>query len=169
MDSFLKELAQEARPKRGTDLAQSARQLAREMGRRDPERDESAPRSAPGGRPVDPFSLEMYFDAFLRKLNRSSAFVRRDPSRGGTRRALVQISLNADGGLQGYKIVRAADQQGEIEYIREVVERAAPFSSFPTDIRDATGILSIMMCITPRLGSQGAGFTRLLPGEQCLD
>lgn len=169
MDEFLRQLAEESRPRKGADMIQQAYQMARELGRRDPERVESAPRHAPGGRPVEPFSLEMYFDAFLRKLNRSASFVKRQTGPGGSRRALVQITLNADGSLQSYKVLRAADQQTEISYIRSVVERAAPFAAFPRDIREATGALTVMMCITPSLGGDGAGFVRLFPGEECRD
>lgn len=169
MDRFLRDLGAEAQPRNGTDLAQRAREMAREMGRRDPEQDLNASRRAPGGKPIEPFSLEMYFDAFLRKLNRSAAFVRHEPRSGGARRALVKITLNADGTLESYKVLRAADQQGEIAYIRSVVERAAPFAAFPRDIRDSTSALSIMMCITPSLGGEGAGFVRLFPGEECRD
>jgi len=162
MDKFLKDLDAETRPTKGTDMARRAMALARQMGR-EPGPDSEDFRPAKGGKPIDSFSLDMYFDAFVRKLNRSAAFVKRENRGNGTRVAQVLITLNADGSLQSYKVLRAADQQAEIAFIRSVVERASPFSAFPPDIKSATGTLTIMMCISPTGG--GDGFTRISGGE----
>lgn len=166
MNDFLKELAAPPRPASGAELAQRGRVMARGMGDSG-DRDEGDAAISGGGKPIDAFSMEMYFDAFIRKLNRSAAFVKRE-SRGNSRRkALVQIILNADGTLQSYKVLRAADQELEINFIRSVVERASPFSAFPPDIKNATKSLTINMCITPQGG--GDGFVRMGSGDACRD
>ena len=172
MDQFLNELAVETRPKTGSDLAQKALAQARQMGRRAQDDGEEAPAGTPtrNGQAIEPFSWELYFDAFVRKLNRSAAFVERAPaSRQGrsTRKALVRISLNADGSLKSYRVLRAADRDAELDYIRRVVEQAAPFSAFPPDIRSATDSLSILLCVYPPREGEGGGFARSFGDEDC--
>jgi hypothetical protein len=119
------------------------------------------------GKSVEPFSWEMYFDAFVRKLNRSAAFVKRDLPSRGTRKALVRISLNADGSLKTYQVLRAADQEAELDYIKRVIDQASPFSAFPPDIRSATDSLTILMCIFPPRDGEGGGFARSFGGQDC--
>lgn len=172
MDQFLNELAVEARPKTGKELAQRALAQARQMGRRAQDDGEEAPAGTPtrNGQAIEPFSWELYFDAFVRKLNRSAAFVERAPvSREGraTRKALVRIALNADGSLKSYRVLRAADRDAELDYIRRVVEQAAPFSAFPPDIRGATDTLSILLCVYPPGEGGGSGFARSFGDEDC--
>jgi hypothetical protein len=111
----------------------------------------------------------MYFDAFVRKLNRSAAFVKRDSSSRGIRKALVRISLNSDGSLKSYRVLRAADQEAELDYIKRVVEQASPFSAFPPDIRSAADSLTILLCIFPSQGGQGSGFMRSFGDQDCKD
>jgi hypothetical protein len=118
---------------------------------------------------VEPFSLEMYFDAFVRKLNRSAAFVKNEQRTRGLRKALVRIALNADGSLKSYRVLRSGDQVAEIAYIKSVVDRAAPFSAFPPDIRKTTDSLSILMCIYPAHDGEGGGFSRSFGGQDCRD
>ena len=171
MDQFLNELAVEARPKTGYELAQRALAQARQMGRaQDDGADEPAGTPKRNGQAIEPFSWERYFDAFVRKLNRSAAFVERAPaSREGraTRKALVRISLNADGSLKSYRVLRAADRDAELDYIRRVVEQAAPFSAFPPDIRSATDTLSILLCVYPPHEGRGSGFARSFGDDDC--
>jgi hypothetical protein len=168
MDRFLKDLDNERRPAKGEELARRSMAMARQMGR-EPEADvDGGPiHASPSGKPIESFSLEMYFDSFVRKLNRSAAFVKREDRGNGRRFAQVLVTINADGSLQSYKVLRAADQQAEIDYIRSVVERAAPFAAFPPDIRKSTNALSIFMCITPK--GEGSGFTRIFSGSECRD
>lgn len=168
MDKFLKDLDKERRPAKGEELARGSLAMARQMGR-EPQADvDGGPiHAAPNGKPIESLSLEMYFDAFLRKLNRSAAFVKREDRGNGRRHAQVLVTINADGSLQSYKVLRAADQDLEIAYIRSVVERAAPFAAFPPDIRKATNAMSIFMCITPK--GEGSGFTRIFSGSECRD
>lgn len=167
MNDFLNSLSPPPRPPSGHELAQQALAQARELGRQT-DREGDVPRQPVQGKQADPFSLEMYFDAFVRKLNRSAAFVNREPRGNGRRKALVRITLNADGTLQSYQVLRAADQAVEIAYIKSVVERASPFSAFPPDIRKTMGTFSVLMCITPNQGG-GDGFVPMGKGEECRD
>ena len=166
MDKFLNESPTPAPAPR--PLSERALAMARQLGRAD-EQEEAPGAPTANGKPVEPFSLEMYFDAFVRKMNRSAAFVKNDPRAQGHRKALVQISLNPDGSLKSYKVLRAADQQVEIAYIKSVLERAAPFSAFPPDIRGATDALSIQMCIFPPNVNGSSGFSRSFGGNDCKD
>lgn len=81
----------------------------------------------------------------------------------------MQIALNADGSLKDYRVLRSADQQAEIAYVKRVLDRAAPFSAFPPDIRRATDSLTILMCIYPPHDGEGGGFSRSFGGEDCRD
>jgi hypothetical protein len=111
----------------------------------------------------------MYFDAFIRKLNRSAAFVKNEKRASGSHKALVEIALNADGSLKSYRVLRSGDQAAEIAYIKSVVERASPFSAFPPDIRRAVDSLSINMCIRPADDGIGGGFSRSYGDQDCRD
>lgn len=168
MDKFLDELAVQARPPSGRELAKKALASAREMARNPPESHEDAAiiEQAARMKSIEPFSMTMYFDAFVRKLNRSAAFVKNEPRGKGFGKALVQISLNQDGSLRSFRVLRADDQQAEIAYIKSVIDRASPFSAFPPDIRNATDSLQILMCILPAHAG-GGGFSRSLSGQDC--
>ncbi|MBS1227055.1 MAG: hypothetical protein H6R17_332 [Proteobacteria bacterium] len=166
MNKFLDELAAQARPPSGHELAEKARVMARQM--RSPTPDDE-PADPSGNNAVEPYSLEMYFDAFVKKLNRSAAFVKNDPRPPGSRKALVQIALNADGSLKSYRVLRSGDQAAEIAYIRSVIERASPFSAFPRDIRQVSDSLSILMCILPARAGAGGGFSRSFGAQDCRD
>ena len=171
MNKFLDELATEAKPASGQELSKRSLAMARQMVRspQDDGVDEKMVSSAGNSTEIEPYSLEMYFDAFLRKLNRSAAFVKREPRPRGLRKALVEISLNANGSLKGYRVLRSADQDAEIAYIKSIIERASPFSAFPPDIRKASDSLSILMCIYPAYGGQGGGFSRSSGAQDCKD
>jgi len=173
MDKFLNELAIESKPPTGRELSQRALAIARQsrQGTQDSSVDEATEQAAASasGKVADSFSLEMYFDAFVRKMNRSAAFVKNDPRAQGSRKALVQISLNSDGSLKSYRVLRAADQQAEIAYIKSVIDRASPFSVFPPDILKGTDSLSILMCIYPPHAGGGGGFSRSFGGQDCRD
>ena len=168
MNKFLDELAAQARPPSGSELAEKARVMARQMRQLTPDDGREEPGPA-AGNAIEPYSLEMYFDALVKKLNRSAAFVKNDPRRPGSRKALVQIALNADGSLKSYRVLRSGDQAAEIAYIRSVVERASPFSAFPRDIRKVSDSLSILMCILPARSGEGGGFSRSFGADDCRD
>ncbi len=160
------------------DLSQQALAMARnlargsadepaEQRREAPFRTPRAARNEDGGNPL---SMELYFEAFVQKLNRSAAFVSNDRRERGADVAVVQVQLNADGTLRRYRILSAADQQSEIDYVRRVVERAAPFAAFPPEIRRNSDSLSFQICILPaRVGAAGGGFSRTFGGRDCRD
>lgn len=166
MNKFLDELDAQSKPPGGHELAEKARVMARQM-RSQAVDDEATGPSA--DQAIEPYSLEMYFDAFVKKLNRSAAFVKNAPRPAGSRKALVKITLNADGSLKSYRVLRSGDQVAEIAYIRSVIERASPFSAFPRDIRQVSDSLSILMCIVPARSGEGAGFSRSFGGQECRD
>lgn len=159
-------------PPSGLELAQRALSMADTVAR-DLKATEAfrQQRNAHAMENVDPYSMEMYFDAFIRKLNRSAALQRQNREPRGQYIAVVEVSLNADGTLKSYKVINAGDQQAEIEHIRSIVERAAPFSAFPPEVRKHTDSLSFDICILPRhLEAQSAGmFSRTFGGRDCQD
>lgn len=173
MNQFLDELktpppAPPRPPSKGAELSRQALASAREEGRRLAQQGEvSGVESSLDNKDVEPFSLQMYFDAFVRKLNQSSAFVKNDPRARGSRKALVQIILKPDGTLKSYRVIRAADQQVQIAYIKQVIDLASPFSAFPQDIRRAMDSFSVLICIYPPREGEGGGFTRSFGSHDC--
>lgn len=176
MNRFLDELSSEAKARPQPNLAERSMAMAREIARegvRDGgsrRRDDSGElvERIPDSPPVDPFSLEFYLDALVKKLNRSASFVKNDPRTRGIHGAAVEVRLNPDGSLKSFKIVQAGDQQEEIAFVRSVVERAVPFAAFPPDIVKSARSLALMICIQPAgLGGDGFGFTRRPEGSRC--
>jgi len=173
MNQFLDELktpppALPKPPSKGAELSRQALASAREEGRRWAQQgDVSGAESSLDNKTVEPFSLQMYFDAFVRKLNQSSAFVKNDPRARGSRKALVQIVLKPDGSLKSYRVIRAADQQVQIAYIKQVIDLASPFSAFPQDIRRAMDAFSVLICIYPPREGEGGGFSRSFGAHDC--
>ena len=88
MDDFLNELATEPKPPTPT-LSQRAMAMARAIGRQQEHEEEESEQQSANARVVEPFSLQMYFDAFIRKMNQSAAFVKREPGTLGSHKALV--------------------------------------------------------------------------------
>lgn len=171
MSRFLNELAEEARPPSGRELAQRALAAARHLHSDEPAQDEESSqimRRLVDAR-IEPFSLEMYFDALFRKMNRSAAMIGNEKRHMGLSTAAVRILLNQDGSVKSFKILRAADQQAEIDFIQSVVDQAAPFPVFPADIRNATDVLALLICIRPGStgGANGATFSRMGEGQAC--
>lgn len=166
MDNFLNELAAAPKP----TLAQRSLAMAREQGRQMAARDEAGEallERRPDGPPPNPFSLELYLDGLVRRLNRSAAFVRNEHRTAGLRSAAVQFRLNPDGSLKSFDVINAGDQADEIAYIRAVVERSVPFAAFPPDLDKAARSLGITICIHPgRGGDGGLGFSRM-NGRRC--
>ena len=170
MDGFLNELAGQAQATPKPTLAQRSLAMAREQARQlaaQEEAGEAMLERRPNGPPADPFSLEMYMDGLVRRLNRSAAFVRSDPRSKGVRPAVVQFRLNPDGSLKSFVVLNAGDQAEEIAFIKSVVERAVPFSPFPPDIDKAARSLGVTICIQPGSGGGGGfGFSRM-SGSRC--
>jgi len=169
MNSFLRELDGQAR--KAPDLAQRSLAMARNIGRQQAVRENEGSElleRLPNSAPVDPFSLEMYLDALVRKLNRSAGFVRNDPRGKGLKVASLEIRLNPNGSLKSFKVLNAADQRDEIAFVKSVVEQSVPFSPFPPDISKAAKSLAMVICIMPANSSGGGfGFTRNPGGRGC--
>ncbi len=176
LKQFLDEIKPVA-PEGGVDLAHRAVDAARGIARGEirapqddlPDAPFRTPRTARRENSVDPLALELYFESFVQKLNRSAAFVATDPRRRGADVAVVQVQLNQDGSLRNYRIVSAADQQVEIEYVRRVVERAAPFAGFPPEIRRQYESLTFEICIFPPRAGASGGFSRTSGSGSCRD
>ena len=169
MQRFLDELETQARTAPKPSLAQRSLAQAAELGRQQARRDEQGLlmlERRPDTPPPDPFSLDLYLDGIVRRLNRSAAFVRNDPRSRGVRPAAVQFRINPNGSLKSFAVLNAGDQQDEIAFIRSVVERSIPFAAFPPDIDRAARSLGVTICIQPGHGG-GFGFTRLPDGRSC--
>lgn len=172
MDRFLASLEAEQRAE--PSLAQRALALAREIGhnegradQRDAAQGQVTIERIPDSPPVDPFSLEMYLDALVTKLNRSSAFVTHEPRRAGVRRGAARLRLNPNGTIHSFEVLNAADQQDELAYLAMLINRAAPYSPFPPDIVKSAKTMTILICILPATGSGDIGFTRKTDGRGC--
>lgn len=170
MERFLGELAAPPKPPSGTELARRALAMARNIEPTVEKPDALGEimqrlRAAE----VEPLSIELYFEALFRKLNRSAAMVARNTREAGSQVAEVRVALNANGSVKSFTIEHSADQQAEIAYIQSVVERAAPFPVFPADIRRATDTLILQICIQPKqyANVSGAQFTRMARGQSC--
>lgn len=169
MQRFLDELEAQAKTAPKPSLAQRSLAQAAELGRQQARRDEQGLAMLdrrPDTPPPDPFSLDLYLDGVVKRLNRSAAFVRNDPRSRGVKAAAVQFRINPNGSLKSFAVLNAGDQQDEIAFIRSVVERSIPFAAFPPDIDRAARSLGVTICIQPgRAG--GFGFTRLPDGRAC--
>ena len=164
MDRFLEELGGPARPAQPPSLAQRSLAMAREYGRQQARQEDAGTavlERRPDSPPPDPFSLDLYMDGLIRRLNKSATFVKNDPRAKGVQKAAVQFRLNPDGSLKSFTVLNEGDQAGEIAYIRAIVERAAPFSPFPPDIDRAAKSLGVTICIQPASSFGGFGFARM--------
>ncbi|MCM8594557.1 hypothetical protein [Accumulibacter sp.] len=169
MSRFLNELAAPRTAPAQPSLAQRSLAMAREYGRQQAKRDDAGTallERRPDAPPPDPFSLELYLDGLVRKLNRSAATVRGDPRTRGLRKAAVHFRINPDGSLKSFTILNEADQSAAIALIRSVVERTAPFGRFPADLDRAARSLGITVCIEPGGIGGGFGFSRA-EGQSC--
>lgn len=173
---FFEEIRPRAAPS-GAQLSQQALAVARDLARGSVDEPSGERRDAPFRTPhaarildgANPLSMDLYFEAFVQKLNRSAAFVSNEGRSRGADVAVVEIQLNADGTLRRFRILSAADQQTEIDYVRRVVARASPFAAFPPDIRRTNESLSFEICILPARASASGGFSRTFGGRSCSD
>lgn len=169
MNRFLDELAAEAKAAPKPSLAQRSLAMARDISRQQARQDAEGSallERRPNTPPPEPFSLDLYVDGVVKRLNRSAAFVRNDPRSRGLKAASVQFRINPDGSLKSFKVINSGDQEEEIAFIRSVVERAIPFARFPPDIDRAARSLGVTICIQPGVGG-GFGFSRLADGRPC--
>lgn len=171
MNRFLDDLDNEAKAAPKPTLAQRSMAMAREQARQMARQDESGDATLelrPNAAPPDPFSLEMYVDALIKRLNRSAGFVKNDPRSKGIRPASVQFKLNPDGTLKSFSVINAGDQAEEIAFIKSIVEKSIPFSPFPPDINKSARSLAMKICILPGSSGQGGfGFSRATGGRGC--
>jgi len=168
MDGFLNELAEQAKTTPQPTLAQRSLAMAREAGRQQARADaagEALLELRPNGQPVNAFSLEIYLDGLVRRLNRSAGFVNNERRHKGVETAAVQFRINPDGSLKSFVVVNAGDQADEIAFIKAVIERSLPFSPFPPDIDQAARSLGVTICIRPGRHSE-PGFSRM-QGNRC--
>ncbi len=169
MDGFLNELADQAKAAPKPTLAQRSMAMAREAGRQMAREDAAGDallELRPNGPPANPFSLEMYLDGLVRRLNRSAGFVNNERRHRGVQTAAVQFRLNPDGSLKSFVVLNAADQGEEVAFIKAVIERSVPFSPFPPDIDRAARSLGVTICIRPGQNSE-PGFSRM-SGSRCV-
>jgi len=170
MNDFLNSLEKEARAQ--PSLAQRslamARQIGRETASQDQDDDAVTIERIPNSPDVDPFSLEMYLDSLVKKLNYSADHVEKPPRQAGYKKASVQLRLNPDGTIRSFEVLNAGDQFDQIAFIKRLVERAAPYSPFPPDIVRSAKSMAILICIVPSYGPGGGmGFTRNSDGRGC--
>lgn len=172
MDTFLGGLSREAKGKSGRELAQQALAQARKSGEAyEQEHGDTgaALRSSTAqGKPIERISIDLYFDAFIRKMNQSARFVKRPVAPGGYGTALVELVIGTEGAVTSFRILRAANQQAEIEYVQTVVARASPFAALPSDFHAVTRGLAIQLCVTSQPGA-GGGFSRSFSSQDCED
>lgn len=168
MDDFLNELARQPGAVAKPTLAQRSQVVAREQARQmaaHDEKGESLLELRPNAPPPDPFSLELYLDGLVRRLNRSAQHVSNERRGQGVRPAAIHFRLNPDGSLKSFVVLNAGDQTDEIAYIKTVVERSVPFLPFPPDIDKAARSLGITICIRPANHDGSAGFSRMSGGR----
>jgi len=170
MDDFLNELSEEAKRRPPPTLAQRSLAAAREAGRQMAAADAAQTATfewRPNAPPPNPFSIDAYVDGLLKRLNRSAAYVPNDHHRKGRHNAAIQFRINPDGTLKSFVVLNPGDQGAEIDYIKAIVERSAPFSPFPPDINRAARSLAMIICITPDQFGEGFGFSRMPEGRSC--
>lgn len=170
MDSFLNELENNARRRPPPTLAERAVRQARESAvamEREEDKENAILELKPNAPPPDPMAAEMYIEGIIRQLNRHAAFVKKPGKERGKAKAMVTFRLNPDGSLKAFKVDDPGDQGEEIEFIRAIVERAAPFARFPADLGRSVSSVGLVVCINPRGGESGKeGFQRLR-GNRC--
>lgn len=170
MEQFLGELEQDAKRKPG--LEQRSLTSARDLGRQEARQEQT--RGAldlveriSDGQPIDPFSLEMYLDSVVKKLNRSAAFVKNDPRSSGFKPAKVRVRFAPDGSLRSFQVLYEGEQKDQVSFVKSVVEQAAPYSAFPADILQSAKSLALDICILPASIGGGFGFSRVHDGHSC--
>ena len=170
MNRFLDELDNTARATPKPTLAQRSLAMARADAGRQAQQESAGSAQLelrPNASPPNPFSLEMYLDGLLKRLNRSAGFVRNDPRAKGMRQAAIEFKINPDGSMKAFRVVNAGDQADEIAFVKAVVERSIPFAPFPPDIDKAARALTMRICIQPAgFGDSGFGFSRA-DGRSC--
>ncbi|MEI7613512.1 MAG: hypothetical protein WCK63_11410 [Betaproteobacteria bacterium] len=170
MNRFLSELDEQAkkRPSLAQRALAQARMIAVERNPGKSKEEFELVERIPNSPPINDFSLEMYFDSLLKKLNKSAAYVRNDPRSRGLKTAVVMVRIAPDGSLNSFQVLNEADQQDEIRFLRSVVERAVPFAAFPPDMRRSAQTVGLLICVQPAGAREsGFGFLRMVEGTRC--
>lgn len=163
MNSFLDELATTARAAPTPTLAQRTLASARLEARRGAGGAGEDPISLeliPGAPEPDRFSLGLYLEGLLKRINQSAAYVDRSGISTGVRKAAVQFRISPDGRVSGFEVLSRGDQTHEIEFIRQVVERSVPFARFFPDMQRSVRSIQMTLCIKPGGPGGTTGFTQ---------
>ena len=140
-----------------------ARDIGREFARQQGDAGGVSVERVPNSPPLDRFSLEFYLDSLVNKLNRNAKFMKR-PEEGGRQTAAIQLRINPDGTVKSLEVLNESDQKDEVEFIKRLLERSAPYSPFPPAMAVSAKSMAIVICIKPGL-SGDFGFSRYEPGD----
>ncbi len=92
-----------------------------------------------------------YQDMVATMLARAKRYPERALKRRMTGDGTIRIEISADGSISGFQIVRSTELPILDEELRAMVERAAPFPAFPSDLRKQS--LALVVPVTFRLQS----------------
>jgi protein TonB len=92
-----------------------------------------------------------YQDMVATKLARAKRYPERALKRRMTGDGTIRIEISADGSLSAFQIVRSTELPILDEELRAMVDRAAPFPAFPSDLRKQS--LALVVPVTFRLQS----------------
>jgi hypothetical protein len=140
-----------------------ARDIGKEFARQPGDAGAVSVERIPNSPPLDRFNLEFYLDSLVNKLNRNAKFMKQ-PESGGHQTAAVQLRINPDGTVKSLEVLDESDQKEEVEFIKRLLERSAPYSPFPPAIAASAKSMAITICIKPGQ-SNGFGFSRYAPGD----
>ncbi|MEC5387283.1 TonB C-terminal domain-containing protein [Uliginosibacterium sp. H3] len=170
IDNFLQSLGPEAKPQARANpranVSDRSMAMARDIGREMARRGDGSAISLeriPDSPPVDRFSLEFYLDSLMNKLNRNAQFMKR-PAGGGRQTAAIQLRINPDGSMKSVEVLDESDQKDEVEFIKHLLERSAPYSPFPSTLAASARSLAITICIRPGRGGDSS-FSRFERGS----
>jgi len=130
----------------GLDLLDSAVAIARMEAEIDRKLDEYAkrPRKKFIGARTKEYRFAQYVEDWRQKIERVGTLNYPDAARGKLYGSLLLlVAIRADGSIERVEIQRSSGQQILDDAARRIVELAAPFAPFPSDIRGDTDILEI--------------------------
>ena len=151
--------AQASLSKRSLAMAQD---IGRELAHQHDDDGQVTVERIPNSPPVDRFSLEAYLDSLMNRLNRNARLMKHS-SYGGRGTAALQVRINPDGTVKSLEVFNESDQKEQVEFVKRLLERSAPYSPFPAAMSVSAKSLAIIICIKP--GSNGEGFSRFERGE----
>jgi hypothetical protein len=153
-------------PKAQASLSKRSLAMAQNIGREMAHQPDDGPVTVeriPNSPPVDRYSLEAYLDSLMNRLNRNAKLMKHS-GYGGRGTAALQVRINPDGTIQSLEVLNESDQKEQVEFVKRLLERSAPYSPFPPAMTASAKSLGIVICIKP--GSSGDfGFSRFERGE----